>query len=174
MMDESIGLNYCEAELNIEEILFFLKSENSDVKSFRNVQNHFRKMKNSRLLTTNERKNITNALNMYQNHLIDKFAVNDTIESQNILIFTSYSKDYNLGPLCEYVNKQYASKHGYLFESFVLPYLTMLEDIKPKTHCTWYKVKLINQYIQNTEYIESNNIKYIMWIYLTIFISYFN
>lgn len=61
-----------------------------------------------------------------------------------ILIYTAYSSDYTIGRLCEKVNHDYATKHGYKFVSIVVDYEEMIKEVSPKQHCTWYKMKVVS------------------------------
>ena len=61
----------------------------------------------------------------------------------NITICTAYSDDYYIGQICEKINRKYASRHGYQFQSTVLSYREMLSIIEPREHCTWYKNNIL-------------------------------
>ena len=81
--------------------------------------------------------------------------------SRGILLFTAYTEDYTIGKLCDTVNRKYAEKYNYKYVSKVLTYAEMLGEIGPnKTHCTWYKVLMINKFLnEETEMLERENIQ---------------
>lgn len=73
---------------------------------------------------------------------------------RGILMLTAYSTDYTIGKLCDTINKQYAEKHGYKYQSESLSYDEMMQAIGPdKKHCTWYKVLMLKRLL--TEEAES-------------------
>lgn len=75
-----------------------------------------------------------------------------------ICVCTAFTTDYTIGNLCAHVNRRYAVKLGYEFISRVLSYDEMMVEITPRAHCTWYKVLLILELLENNEY------SYIAWI----------
>jgi len=95
---------------------------------------------------------------------------NIMIDNPNILIITAYSIDYTIGNLCEKVIRKYADYHQYHFISHILPYMDMLSKIHPKLHCTWYKILMINEYLNDN----NNKYDYILWIDADAIIIDFN
>ena len=84
---------------------------------------------------------------------------------RGVLIYTAFTTDYNIGRLVDTVNRAYADKHGYHYINRILSYEDMLATIAPrKKHCTWYKVWLLNELLNNKEMIREKEIQYIMWI----------
>ena len=83
---------------------------------------------------------------------------------KNVLIISSYSKDYSIGRLSESINRAYADKHGYIFHCDEINYSDMLADIAPRSHCTWYKVLMLLRYLSNETFLNDMKIGYIMWI----------
>lgn len=79
----------------------------------------------------------------------------------SVLLCTAYSSDYSIGRLCEAVNRQYATHHGYRFESAVLPYSEMLDAIAPRAHPTWYKVLLLRRLLSESAV---KGVAWIMWL----------
>lgn len=84
-----------------------------------------------------------------------------TFSPSSILLCTAYSSDYSIGRLCEAVNRQYAARHGYRFESVVLPYSEMLEAVAPRAHPTWYKVLLLRRLLSEAA---AQGVTWIMWL----------
>lgn len=84
----------------------------------------------------------------------------------NIMIVMAYSNDYVAGRVCESVNRDYAAKHGYVFHSVVASSAEMESDIHPKTHCTWYKIKLLRDLLSDAHRAEltRQNVRYLVWI----------
>lgn len=80
-------------------------------------------------------------------------------KSLRFMMLTAYSNDYPVGKLCEGVNRKYAARHGYKFVAHCLPTDVMLDFIKPKAHCTWYKIRLITEMLE-----KEKSIDYLMWI----------
>ena len=78
-----------------------------------------------------------------------------------VLLCTAYSSDYSIGGLCEAANRQYAERHGYQFESVVLPYADMLSAIAPRAHPTWYKVFLLRRCLSEAA---ARGVAWIVWI----------
>ena len=87
----------------------------------------------------------------------------DTLVPSDILILMAYSSDYTIGSVCEAVNRHYATRHGYSFECVVQSYEDMLSVIAPRTHCTWYKVYLINSLLHSQGHSHTQY-KFILWI----------
>jgi hypothetical protein len=85
--------------------------------------------------------------------------------ARGILIITAYTDNYSIGRLCEHVNREYALKHGYDFINHELPYADMLQAVGPKkTHCTWYKVLMLNKILSDEIFLLQHRIQYIVWI----------
>lgn len=80
----------------------------------------------------------------------------------NIMIVMAYSDDYTVGRICEKVNRSYADKYGYAFYSDVATAASMEQSILPKKHCTWYKIKLLQDILSNSDMI--HNVSYLVWI----------
>jgi hypothetical protein len=66
-----------------------------------------------------------------------------------ILICMAYSKDYTIGNICEVINSQYATHHGYQFYCEKIEYEKMMTMIEPRKHCAWYKVLLIRNLLKS-------------------------
>jgi hypothetical protein len=71
------------------------------------------------------------------------------------------------------VNKAYATKQGYAFRADKMSYEDMLGAIHPRTHCTWYKARMVleelrrslqEKKIDDTTAGKEDRIKLIMWI----------
>lgn len=63
----------------------------------------------------------------------------------SVLLLTAYDQNYAPGPLCEAANRAYGKEHGYDIECDVHSTSDMLEAVRPRTHCTWYKVLMIRR-----------------------------
>lgn len=129
--------------------------------NFRCIRHRLRQINGNRWLSNDECRLITFVL--YERQQVKVHMTQESmssIDAKEILVFTSYSKDYWPGILCESVNKKYCEAKGYKWESFVVPYLEMLEMISPRKHCTWFKVLLILQYLNKQDF----PYKYIIWI----------
>lgn len=150
----------------IGEVSFSLVKKLAEEKypiEFNSLQNI---LKNSlgRRLTTLERKYIHDAITAkacHEANLIREAEDFGQILNEEILIVTAYSNDYTLGSICEVINRNYASKHGYHFRAVCESYEHMIAAIHPRTHCTWYKVFLLLELLQK---YPSSTYKYIMWI----------
>jgi hypothetical protein len=86
---------------------------------------------------------------------------------------TAYTTDYSIGDVCCHVNKAYATKQGYAFRADKMSYEDMLGAIHPRTHCTWYKARMVleelrrslqEKKIDDTTAGKEDRIKLIMWI----------
>ena len=82
----------------------------------------------------------------------------------NFVICTAYSKNYEIGRVCEFVNRAYAERHGYTFISDCLAYDEMIDRVKPRTHCTWYKILMLNKLMADEEFLRSHRVRYLLWI----------
>lgn len=91
----------------------------------------------------------------------------ETTKRMKILIVMSYTSDYTIGQLCEYINRQYAVKHGYEFCSKVFSCDELYQMIAPKKFFGWYKVpfflEMITSILQNGHY-EGKEAEYIFWV----------
>lgn len=65
------------------------------------------------------------------------------LQIKKMTVISAYSDNYTIGKLCAHINRLYCGTHGYEFLCHVLPQVDMEAVIAPRTHCTWYKVKLI-------------------------------
>lgn len=74
-----------------------------------------------------------------------------------VCVCTAFTEDYSIGHICAYVNHKYATLHKYSFHCEIDSYDNMLNAIHPRTHCTWYKVKLLLKLLE-LDY------DYILWI----------
>lgn len=81
--------------------------------------------------------------------------------SPRIFIIMAYSEDYCIGQLCEIVNRSYAHRHCYQFQSRVFKEKDMLSKIYPKQNCTWYKVKFILDLLNGGDLVVFD---YLLWI----------
>jgi hypothetical protein len=83
----------------------------------------------------------------------------------SVLLFTAYSSDYSIGQLCEHVNRQYAHRHGYRFESEVLAYSEMLDKVQPRQFLGWYKVLMLNRYLnERRKQLVADGVSWLVWI----------
>lgn len=155
-----------EVLLSKDDIKGFM--ELSQKVRFFEIQEGLRSLLGGRLLLPEERQLVTSCIREYVEEQTERQRLIDDAKFQdnnyNILVFTAFSEDYSIGYICEYVNALYCGRHNYIFKSFVKPYKDILDEISPKTHCTWYKVYLINHLLKDTEFLSANNIRYIMWI----------
>ena len=91
--------------------------------------------------------------------------VHDDVGHRNVLMLTAFTDDYSIGRLVDTVNRAYAERHGYQYVTRVLPYEDMLVAIGPhKKHCTWYKVLLMNQLLNDEAFLQQHQVQYLMWI----------
>jgi hypothetical protein len=82
-----------------------------------------------------------------------------------ITVISAYSENYVIGKLCQQVNSIYCETHGYEFICHVLPQMEMEAIIAPRSHCTWYKVKMIIDILTTKlSESESGNSEYLFWI----------
>lgn len=81
--------------------------------------------------------------------------------SLGVLIITAYSSDYAPGPVCEAVNRAYATRHSYQFHAEVVAPAEMLAAIAPRTAFTWYKVRMIRDAIRRAP---AGGYHFIMWL----------
>jgi hypothetical protein len=89
----------------------------------------------------------------------------DDVGHRGVLMFTAFTDDYTIGRLVDTVNREYAERHGYTYVTRVLSYEDMLVAIGPrKKHCTWYKVLLLNQLLNDDEFLHRHRVQYLMWI----------
>ena len=97
--------------------------------------------------------------------IYDGHAAGDDVRS-GVLILTAYSDNYSLGKVCECVNRSYAKTFGYLFQSYVKSQEVMLEDVQPKTHCTWFKIKLLRDLLssETMHELSAQGVQYVMWM----------
>ena len=147
-----------------EAIIHAFEKINVDDPKFQELQS-FISQKLGRNLVPAERLKLTAALRKRKETLIaSSRLVQNELECNQIMIFTAYSEDYSIGRICEAVNRQYASSNGYIFFSDVKKYEQIIDIINPRSHCTWYKIHMINQLLNDFEMIKSKNLQYIMWI----------
>ena len=87
-----------------------------------------------------------------------------------ITVISAYSDNYAIGKLCQQVNSIYCGIHGYEFICHVLPQVDMETIIAPRSHCTWYKVKMIIDLLtsklsdSNTSTTSYEDSEYLFWI----------
>lgn len=154
-----------------KEVEQFMQETGFD--KFHEIQHGLREINGGRLLVAEERQAITssiakmismNASIVRENELLARSTAMSHA-SYETLLFTAYSKDYSIGYLCEHVNRMYANRHGFQFRSFVAPYKDMIDELKPRTHCTWYKILMLRRLLEEMLATQnSHNILYIMWI----------
>lgn len=85
------------------------------------------------------------------NHHVELFvppAAPQASRTTAVTLLMSYSTDYSIGRVCEAVNRQYGQRHGYELVSEVLPSEEMMTRIRPKKHCTWYKILLLMKWME--------------------------
>jgi len=82
------------------------------------------------------------------------------------LVITAYSSDYSIGAVCEHVNRRWAERHGYEFQTVVEPYEAMMAEIAPRRFLGWYKALMLNRLLTQESQVElrARNIGYLMWI----------
>lgn len=116
-------------------------------------------------LTAPQRKLVTSCIQEWRVHAA-KAQRQRELQAKPLKRFTvvmAYSDDYPVGKLCESVNRAYASKHGYDFVVHCLPAAEIFAAIRPKEHCTWYKVKVINDLLESCR-DEDSVAHYILWV----------
>ena len=136
-----------------------------NIKRFDELNKYAERLVAPRLLGTEDRRIISQVM---RTHVIAE-AVAERNQSDNghrgICLFTAYTEDYTIGKLVDTVNRSYANRHGYHYINHTLTYEEMLLSIGPhKKHCTWYKVLLINQLLNDMVVLQQHKIQYIMWI----------
>lgn len=89
-----------------------------------------------------------NCANRGSNSKTNEPVASSTPKPHEILVCMAYSKDYTIGNLCELVNREYASYHGYGFISVVMPYDDMMSIIHPRSHCAWFKAIFVSKLLQ--------------------------
>ena len=115
-------------------------------------------------LTAADRKVVTSCIHGWRVHaasLSRKRALEGNKE-RSFTIVMAYSEDYPVGKVCEAVNRRYAEKHGYEFVVHCKPAGDLLEAIRPKAHCTWYKVKMVNEMLEASR--GKRSVHYVVWI----------
>ena len=101
----------------------------------------------------------------YHYAALDRAGRADEAQGASVLLFTAYSSDYSIGQLCEHVNRRYAHRHGYRFESEVLPYSEMLNMVQPRQFLGWYKVLMLNRYLnERREQLVADGVSWLVWI----------
>jgi hypothetical protein len=138
---------------------------NTGTKRFDELQLAVADLVKPRPLNAQDRKSISDALRARICEEASDVRCRDDKGYRGILLFTAYTNDYVIGELTDTVNKRYADRRGYHYLTHVIPYKDMLDAIGPrKKHCTWYKVLMINQFLNDTEMINEKKLQYIMWI----------
>jgi hypothetical protein len=170
-----------------------------DCGGFRSIQNETRQIL-GRNLNRNEQNSLTKIL-LEKSTFLDNIPPNSDqpsthlqprdhenrnirILSHEILICMAYSKDYTIGNVCEVINSQYASRHGYQFYCEKIEYAKMMEVIEPRKHCAWYKALLIRNLLRSemkfplsteTQYSPlPKDWKYLVWIDADAIVINFN
>lgn len=145
------------------ELVASVLEEHPSLSSFNDIQAELSRCIGRRL-TTKERKAIASYMN--KRAILHAQQKNEDASHQlgSVLIITAYSDDYAIGSLCETINRIYAERHGYKFESEVIPYRQMLELIAPRAHCAWYKALLILRYLEKRRELLASGITYLLWI----------
>ena len=156
------------SSMEVDEIVSYML--NHDIQSFGPMQRIITELLEVPMITKEQRKKITEAVRIIKNdkccmERVAECSSSDQPSQQNILIYTAYSDDYKIGFLCEHINREYATRHGYLFQSFVLSSAEMTESILPRG-LSWYKMYILQDLFSDAkaEYLKANNIEYIMWI----------
>jgi hypothetical protein len=86
-------------------------------------------------------------------------AISSTVRARSrVLVLTAFTTDYTLGYLTCERNRAYCERHGYDFKSVAISREEMFRVIEPRTNATWFKVHLINRYLQSSLY------DHVMWI----------
>jgi hypothetical protein len=157
-----------------EEFVASIMAEHR-VDSFHAIQSVIKEvaLHGSRNLTKEERRAISCALHSSAEQLRTNdsiFAEHMGVDEQqqrgmtSFLLVTAYSDDYRVGYLSEQVNRAYASKHQYPFHSVKLPAKAMLSAVAPKQHCAWYKILLLRSLLADRQFLDRNQVGYLMWI----------
>ena len=82
----------------------------------------------------------------------------------NVSILMAFSDDYHVGYRCAFVNDKYAAKHNYEFNLRVLNYDDIMQQIVPRNNATYYKVKFINEKIEEIMSNPLEQTQYLCWI----------
>lgn len=85
-----------------------------------------------------------------------------------VTVLSAYSENYRVGEICKVINQIYCERHSYDYICRVLSLEVMLSEISPRTHCTWYKVKMIieelDKILLKSKESIANTTHYILWI----------
>ena len=81
----------------------------------------------------------------------------------DVTILMAFSSDYLVGHLCRAVNADWAALHGFSFACDVKPRQEMLDSITPREACTWYKVSMINRFLQDPTVCKEHG-HYLVWL----------
>jgi hypothetical protein len=169
--------NELSYEVIYEHVMGKYQAEGLQIAKFIILQAHLRSLVNNRRLTATESSNLMIALKRLEIKICadqrEAFLVSyvESINSSSsgiasrrnllkVCILMAYSDDYPIGHICQKVNQEYAESKGYSFDCRVRSHDEILQTIAPKTHATWYKVHLINEYLSRIE----NELQYIVWI----------
>ena len=152
-----------EATLTPADVEILMTTHN--ISRFDELNKYAERLVAPRLLGTDDRRIISQVM---RTHVIAS-AVEERNQTDNghrgICLFTAYTEDYTIGKLVDTVNRSYANRHGYHYINHTLSYEEMLLSIGPhKKHCTWYKVLLLNQLLNDAVMLQQHQIQYIMWI----------
>ena len=86
-------------------------------------------------------------------------------DNTNISILMAFTDNYQVGYRCAHVNEKYAAKHNYEFNLRVLSYEDIMQQIAPRNNATYYKVKFINEKIEEILNNPTTSMThYLVWI----------
>ena len=119
----------------------FLHIQDTKETSFRVLSTEM-KQNLDRDLSTAENRAINKAIHIYKSQTRSELAVDSEKDKGDLqfVVVTAYTDNYQVGKICEEVNRQYAAFHGYEFVSRVTTYKHMMEVLHPKSNAAWYKI----------------------------------
>ena len=91
-------------------------------------------------------------------HELTKTRAVSSLQPSEVCILTAYSSNYVPGYIAAAVNRKYAEAHGYAWQCDVLSQEEMVDEIRPRTHCSWYKVVMLNRLLR------AGRFKWLVWI----------
>ena len=120
-----------------------------------------------RQLNRKDRKFITGQKDLYwQNKAMQaqvaKSGVEERLLPNNFQVVTAYTPNYTIGELCAAINKTYCKGRGYGFLEAVMSYKDMMEEVAPRTNCTWFKIKLLLKLLK--AHGQQSDIRYLVWV----------